>query len=178
MSFQIENIEPAIYRKKSRNATLIMMAIFIVIGFICAQISVEMLGEYNNNKIVLSFMGAFVGLAITAWITKTFLANKPVMYEAMYGFRLKRNLMHVSNKLRPIKEAAEAGDTNAMRCLRFYHLGLSQMHKFDQNSVAQLDLKVEMEALERKMSELELELNQTTFDPAWVEDYANDAQDD
>lgn len=175
--FNIEPIDPKVYRTKSRNATLIMMAIFIVIGFIFASLSVHYLGPYNNNHLVLNFLGAFVGLLITAFIVKSFLADKPFMHEAMYGFRLKRNLMYVTNRLRHIQESAANGDQQAMKILRFYHLGLTQMHKFDQNSSALLDIQVEKDELEKKMSELGLELNQTEFDPEWTKDYKESKED-
>lgn len=176
--FTIENLDPKVYRSKSRNATLIMLGIFIVIGFVFASLSVHYLSPYNSNKLVLNFLGAFVGLMLTAFIVKKFMADKPIMQEAMYGFRLKRNLMYVTNRLRHIQEAVQKGDTKAMKILRFYHLGLTQMHKFEQNSSALLDLEVEKRALENTMRELGLELNQTEFDPEWVKDYHEDKDED
>ncbi|MBO1926702.1 DUF3087 family protein [Thiomicrorhabdus sp. 6S2-11] len=176
--FSIEPIDPKVYRTKSRNATLVMLGIFIVIGFIFASLSVHYLSPYNSNKLVLNFLGAFVGLMITAFIVKKFMADKPIMAEAMYGFRLKRNLMHVTNRLRHVQEAVQNGDQQAMKILRFYHLGLTQMHKFEQNSSALLDLEVEKRELEQKMHELGLELEQIEFDPEWVQAYAEDKIED
>jgi uncharacterized membrane protein YwzB len=171
--FTLQEIDPKIFRKKTRNATLIMMAVFIVIGFITASLFVEYLGPYSNNHLVLNFMGAFVGLVITAFIIKTFFADKEWMKEGIYGWRLKRNLMYVTNVLRHVKEAVEAGDQHAMKVLRFYHLGLEQMHRFEDNNHALIDLAVEKRELEATMEELGLELNQTEFDPEWVEQYSN-----
>ncbi|BBP45843.1 hypothetical protein THMIRHAS_12160 [Thiosulfatimonas sediminis] len=176
--FTIEPIDAIIYRRKSRNATLVMLAIFIVIGFLFASLSVHYLSEYNSNKLVLNFLGAFVGLLITAVIVKKFMADKPIMAEAMYGFRLKRNLMHVTNRLRHIQEAVQKDDPQAMKILRFYHLGLTQMHQFEQNSSALLDMEVEKRQLEQKMTHLGLELEQLSFDPEWVKHYQEDRQDD
>lgn len=169
--FTIQDVDPAVYRKKTRNVTLSMMAIFIVIGFITARLAVEYLGPYSNNHLVLNFLGAFVGLLITAWIMKRFFADKPFMKEAVYGWKLKRNLMYVTNRLANIQQAVKNGDQQAMKILRFYHLGLTQMHKLEQNSSALIDLKVEKEELETQMKALGLELNQTEFDPEWTQDY-------
>lgn len=171
--FKLEDIDPVHYRKQTRNATLKIMAIFIIIGFISATLFVEAFGEYSNNKIVLNLMGAFIGLLITAYIVKTFFANKPWMAESMYAWRLKRNLMHITNVLKPIQAAAENNDLHAIKVLRFYHLGLEQMHKLEANSAALIDLMVEKRELEAKMTDLNLELNQVEFDPAWVADYTN-----
>ncbi|MBN2647328.1 MAG: DUF3087 family protein [Thiotrichales bacterium] len=169
--FYLEEIEPEVYRRKSRNVTLLMLAVFMVIGFIFARLSLYYLGPYSNSPMVLNFMGAFVGLLITAFIFKQFLSTKPFMYEAMYGFRLKRNLMHITNRLRPIQQAVEQQDPKAMKILRFYHLGLTQMHQFEQNSSALLDLQAEKRQLEQQMEALGLELNQWGFDPESVQAY-------
>lgn len=177
--FEIQEIVPEVYRKKSRNSTLIIMGIFIVIGFICAMTFVSWWGEYTNNSLVLNLMGGLVGLVITALIVKTFFINKPWMFEAMYGVRLKRHLMMVTNRLRPIQEAAQAGDETAMKVLRFYHLGLTQMHKFDNNSSASLDLVAEKQALEKQLNAKKIDLHQTCLNPADLSSYRNQsAQED
>ncbi len=174
--FEIEEMEPEVYRRQTRKSTLIIMAIFIVIGLVMATSFVEWFGEYSNNHLVLNFIGAFVGLVITGFVVKWFFVNSPWMREAMYGWRLKRSLMHVTNRLRPLKEAAENGDVEAMKILRFYHLGLEQMHRLEDNSHALIDLLAEKRELEEKMKALDLDLNQTRFDPGWVEPYPNETQ--
>ncbi len=169
--FKIQNLDPEIYRKKTRKATFIVMGIFLVIGFTTAQLAVYWFGEYSNNHIVLNFMGAFVGLLITGGITKAFFADKPWMEEAIYAWKLKRNLMYIYNVMEPLKEAVESGDEQALKILRFYHLGTEQMHKLDGNSSALIDLKAEMRSLEKQMTDKELDLNQIKFDMAWADDY-------
>jgi len=179
--FQIEEIEPKFYQSQTRKATFIVMAIFLVIGFSLAHMFPIWLGDYFESKLTLNFVGAFVGLMITAFITKWFFADKPWMHEAMYGWRLKRNLMHVTNRQRHILEAVEQGDQQAMKILRFYHLGLAHMHNLEANSTSLVDMVVEKRELEKKMTELGMDLNQTQFDSAWVEEYkegVKDADDD
>lgn len=176
--FKLEDIEPKFYQKQTRNATLIVMAIFIVIGLVFANLFPMWLGDYFYSTLMLNFMGAFVGLLITAFIARYLFADKPWMHEVMYGWRLKRNLMHVTNRLHHILEATEQGDQQAMKILRFYHLGLGQMHRLDNNSTSLIDLVVEKRNLEKRMTELGLDLNQTEFDQAWVEAYKQGGKND
>ncbi|BCN93304.1 hypothetical protein THMIRHAM_10890 [Thiomicrorhabdus immobilis] len=171
--FKIEEIDPIYYRKQTRKATLIVMAIFIVIGFFTATMAVDLFGEYSSNHLVLNFMGAFVGLLITAGIVKVFFADKEWMKEGIYAWRLKRNLMYISNVLNNVKQAVEDGDQQAMKILRFYHLGLEQMHRLEDNNQALIDVVAEKRELEDKMQALELELNQVEFDFAWSDAYKN-----
>jgi len=171
--FKIEEIDPVFYRKQTRKATLIVMAIFIVIGFGTATLAVDLFGEYSSNHLVLNFIGAFVGLLITGTIVKLFFVDKEWMKEGIYAWRLKRNLMYISNVLNNVKEAVENGDEQAMKILRFYHLGLEQMHRLEDNNQALIDVVAEKKELEDKMTERNLDLNQVEFDFTWSEEYKN-----
>ncbi len=175
--FKIEPIDPVYYRKKTRNATLIIMAVFIVIGFAFASLTVHYLGDLSNNKLVLNLMGAFVGLMLTAYIIKKFFANKPWMKESMYAWQLKRSLMHITNVLKQVQEAAKQNDPHALKVMRFYHLGLEQMHKLEANSSALIDIVAEKKEVEEKIKSLGLELNQIEFDPKWVERYKKEDEE-
>lgn len=169
--FQIEEIDPKYYRKQTRNATLKIMAMFIVIGMITATTAVEYLGAYSSNLIVLNLMGAFVGLVITGFIVKFFFKDKPWMYEAMYAWRLKRNLMQISNAMDAVKAQAKQNNENALKTLRFYHLGLTQMHQLEDNNHALMDLKAEKEQLVQQMINLGYDIDQTTFDPSQLDEF-------
>jgi hypothetical protein len=171
MLFELQTIDPKVYRAKTRRSTLIIMAMFVVIGFIFADRFVAWFGEYSNNLIVLNFIGAFFGLVLTGFFVKWFFKDKPWMAEAMYGWRLKRNLMHVTNRLRAVQEAVERGDVEAMKILRFYHLGLEQMHRLEDNSHALIELSAEKRALEKQLEASQVDLQQTCFDPQWLEPY-------
>lgn len=169
--FVLEEIDPKQYREKTRNSTLIIMAIFLVIGMLFATASVKLLSPYNSNPWVLNFLGAFVGLIVTFFIVKLFFINKPWMREAMYGWRLKRSLMRITNVMEKLRKDVEINDHKAMKTMRFYHLGLEQMHRLEDNHHALIDLLAEKKTLEEKMTAAGLDLNQTSFSPEQVERY-------
>lgn len=169
--FEIQDIDPKQYRKKTRNATLIIMGIFLVIGMLCALASVKFLSPYNNNHLVLNFMGAFVGLIITFTIVKVFFADKPWMREALYGWKLKRSLMRITNVIEKLRKDVAINDHKALKIMRFYHLGLEQMHRLEDNHTALIDLLSEKKHLEDTMMAAGLDLNQTRFDPSQLDRY-------
>ena len=171
--FRIEEIDPVYYRKQTRKSTLIIMGIFIVIGFISARLAVVYLSAYSNNQIVLNFLGAFAGLMLVFWIVSTFFKDADWMKEAMYAWRLKRHLMYIYNVLKNIQEAADQGDVKAINILRFYQLGTEQMYLLDNNNLEMDDLKIQMRVLESKMKEMGLEPNQTEFKLASADQYRN-----
>ena len=91
------------------------------------------------------------------------------MASAVYGWQLKRSLMSVTNVMHKVSERVQANDPSAIKLLRFYHLGLIQMHELDANSSAQAQLVGEIEAHKAKMQALGIDIAQTRLDPAWLD---------
>ncbi|MDY0136486.1 MAG: DUF3087 family protein [Thiomicrospira sp.] len=161
--FKIQDINPDLYRRNTRNATLRIMGLFIVIGFTTSYFFPRLFGENPHNLLTLQIMGALIGLALVFFITAKLFKQQAWMQEVMYGWQLKRSLMHITNAMRPLQEKVAAGDVEAMKILRFYHLGVTQMYTLEQNTSGLIDLKVEKEQLETKMRELGLDTEQTEF---------------
>jgi hypothetical protein len=87
---------------------------------------------------------------------------------AVYGWQLKRSLMSVTNVMHKVIERVQANDPAAIKVLRFYHLGLTQMHELEANSSAQVQLVAEVEAHKARMQALGIDTEQTRLDPAWL----------
>ena len=77
--------------------------------------------------------------------------------------------MSVTNVMHKVTERVQANDPSAIKLLRFYHLGLTQMHALDANSSAQVQLIGEIEAHKAKMQALGMDTEQTRLDPAWLD---------
>ena len=87
---------------------------------------------------------------------------------AVYGWQLKRNLMRVTNVMHKVTERVQANNPAALKLLRFYHLGLTQMHELDANSSAQAQLVREIQEHQAQMKAQGIETEQTRLDPAWL----------
>lgn len=150
---------------------MIFIAIFVVIGFSSARLTATTIGQYSNNPILFEFIGAFIGLIITIYVMKAFFAKADWMQEAIYSLNLKRTLMKINNHLRPLQTAEKDNDEIAIKTLRYYHIGLQQMNKLENNSHALIDMAAEMKQLEAKMIERNMDLEQLTFDEKVLESY-------
>lgn len=177
MAFKIQQIDPPTYRKNTRNATLRIMAIFIVLGLASSFSFPTLFGENPHNLLTLQIMGALIGLGVTFFIVAKWLRHKPWMYEAMYGWQLKRSLMHITNAMKKLEELVAQDNPQALKFMRFYHLGISQMYEFEQNTTGLIDLKVEKEELENKLKELEIDLNQDEFDVTALQELIAEKKD-
>jgi hypothetical protein len=163
--FQIQEVDPKVYRTNTRNATLRIMGLFIVVGF-ASSYGFYSLFDDPVNPLALQIIGAMLGLILVFWITAKYFKDKPWMAEAMYGWKLKRSLMHLTNAMRPLQEKVDSGDAEAMKLMRFYHLGITQMYTLEQNTSGLIDLKVERDALEAKMQAMGIDIEQNCFELA------------
>lgn len=161
--FKIQEIDPTIYRAKTRKATLRVVAMFLVIGFTTSFYFPKMF-ESDHNLLVQQIIGAFIGLMITFAIVAKFFRNQAWLAEAIYGWQLKRNLMRITNKMRKLDELVAANDHTALKIKQFYYLGITQMYTFEQNTTGLIDLKVEAEAHTQKLVDAGINPEQTEFD--------------
>ncbi len=56
-----------------------------------------------------------------------------------------------------------------MKLLRFYHLGLMQMHQLDANSSETSQMMHEINAHAEQMLEAGIDCDQQALDPAWIQ---------
>ncbi len=87
----------------------------------------------------------------------------------VYGWQLKRNLMKVTNIMHHVTDGVAARNPTAVKLLRFYHLGLMQMHQLDANSSETSQMIDEVNVLAEQMQEMSIDCDQQTLDPAWIQ---------
>lgn len=175
--FEIQPMDPLLYREQTRRSTLILCAILAVFCIALATLSVALFGEPGGNNFRWNLGGVIAGLLLTIALVRRHLWQQPWMASATYGFRLKRNLMKVTNILHQVKAGVAANDPTAMRVLRFYHLGLTQMHQLDGNSSAASDLVREVDQHREHMLAQGIELEQHRLDPSWLAEISSHWRD-
>lgn len=166
--FRLEKLDPETYRHKTRASSLVLIVIFASLAMGCASVFVLLWGQPGSN-FRLNLLGVLTGLGLTLALVKFYLSRQPFMREAVYSWRLKRQLMRITNIMHKITPLVEADHTAALSALCFYHRALEQMHYLEGNDVGALELKVEKQQLIEKMQALGLETEITTFDPQWLE---------
>lgn len=167
--FEIKQLDPQAYRQQTRRSTLIVVVIFAVLALALSSMAVAVFGEPGDNNFIWNLAGVLTGLVVSSFIVRTLLWDKPFMAAARYGWQLKRSLMSVTNVMHHVEAAVAANDPAAIKLLRFYQLGLTQMHQLDGNTSALADLRSENEAHRQKMGELGIPEDQYRLDPHWLE---------
>ncbi|VXC60799.1 conserved hypothetical protein [Pseudomonas sp. 8Z] len=168
--FEITPIKPEHYRQQTRRITAVVAAIFVVLAMLLATLCVQLFGEAGgDDNFRWNLLGVALGFVLTVVLVRQQFWHRPWMAPAVYGWRLKRSLMRVTNVMHHVKAGVAQGDESAMKLLRFYHLGVTQMHQLDGNSSELSQMVGEINAHCEAMQQRELDVEQTRLDPAWVE---------
>lgn len=171
--FELKPCDPTTFRQQTRRSTLIIAVLFMALAMLLSTLAVMLFGDPGGDNFRFNVGGVFAGVLITVALVRGPFWTQPWLAPAVYGWQLKRNLMRVTNVMHTLKERVQANDPTALKVLRFYHLGLTQMHELDANSSAQVQLVGEMEAHRAKMQALGIDTDQTRFDPSWLEGLKN-----
>ncbi|MBT2374493.1 DUF3087 domain-containing protein [Pseudomonas fluorescens] len=166
--FEIKPCDPQTYRQQTRRSTLIVAVMFVALAMLLSSLAVMAFGEPGGDNFRFNVGGVMAGVLLTVALVRGPFWSQPWLAPAIYGWRLKRSLMSVTNVMHTVTEQVQANNPAALKLLRFYHLGLTQMHELDANSSAQAQLVREIEEHKAKMEALGIETEQKRLDPTWL----------
>jgi hypothetical protein len=167
--FEIQPMNADTYRQQTRRSTVMIALIFLALAMALSTLAVALFGEPGGDNLRFNIGGVFAAVLVMATLMRKLFWTQEWMAPAVYSWQLKRSLMSITNVMHHVTAAVEAGDPTAMKLLRFYHLGLSQMHQLDGNSSDHGQLSREMEQHEARMQALGIDTEQTRLDPAWLD---------
>lgn len=166
--FTIQPMHPETYRQQTRRIAMALIAVFVLLAMLLSTLAVQLLGEPGGDNFRWNLAGVLLGLVLTIALVRLKLWSQPWMAPAVYGWQLKRNLLLITNQMHLLKAAVALGDPQAMRVLRFYHLGVSQMHQLDGNTSDLSQMLREIDQHREAMEQAGLDVQQNDFDPAWL----------
>ena len=167
--FEIKPMSPEIYRQQTRRSTFYIALTFVVLALLVSGLAVMMLGVAGGDNFSLNLAGVIVALIATLLLVRYRFWSQPWMAPAVYGWQLKRSLMKVTNVMHHVTAGVMAGDVAAMKLLRFYHLGVTQMYQLDANTSALSQMLREIDLHKARLEALGVETEQTRLDPAWID---------
>lgn len=167
--FEIKQLNPEKYRQQTRRSTLIIVLIFLALGMLLSTLTVWLFGEPGGDNFRWNLGGILAGLLLTLALVRCKFWQQPWMAPAVYGWQLKRRLMSVTNAMHHVTAGVAVQDPSAMKLLRFYHLGLTQMYQLDGNSSALGQMLAEIDRHKQAMATLGMDTEQHRLNPAWLE---------
>lgn len=171
--FEIQPFDPETYRRQTRRSTLIIAAIFVALAMLLSGLAVMVFGTPGGDNFRFNAGGVLVAVLVTTLLLRQVFWPQPWMAAAVYGWRLKRSLMRVTNVMHRVKAGVLANDPLAMKLLRFYHQGLSQMHQLDGNTSSLDQMAGEIDQHKAAMQALGLDPAQSRLDPQWLDQLKN-----
>lgn len=167
--FKLTDIQPEAYRQQTRKATWIIITMFVALAMLLSSLLVLFFGETGGDNLRLNMAGVAAGVVITAALVRLLFSKQPWMAANVYGWRLKRSLMSVTNVMHNVTDGVTAQNQTAMKLLRFYHLGLIQMHHLDGNTSEISQMLHEVDEHKLRMQEMGIDCDQQVLDPAWIQ---------
>lgn len=167
--FEIKQFDPQAYRQQTRRSTFIIALVFLLLAMTFSTLAVRFFGVTEGDNFWLNLGGVLAGLMVTASLLRFKLWQQPWMAAAVYGWQLKRSLMRVTNVMHYVDAGVALNNPDAMKLLRFYHLGLTQMHQLDGNSSDHSQTAQDSQRHKVSMEALSLDTEQTRLDPAWLD---------
>ena len=157
--FEIKPMDPQTYRQQTRRSTLIIVVLFVLLTMLLSTGAVSLLGQPGGDNFRYNLGGVIAGVLLTFALVRLQFWQQPWMAAAVYGWQLKRNLMRVTNVMHHVTSGVAANNPAAMKLLRFYHLGLLQMHQLDGNTSALSSLTREIDQHRERMEAQGLDLD-------------------
>ncbi|WP_053214183.1 DUF3087 family protein [Pseudomonas sp. Q12-87] len=167
--FEIKPWDAGTYRQQTRRSTLIVAVVFLALAMLLSSLAVMVFGTPGGDNFRFNLGGVIVAVLVLVGSMRLYFWSQPWMAAAVYGWQLKRSLMRITNVMHQVKAGVQAQDPTAMKLLRFYHLGLAQMHQLDANSSDQGSLVREADEHLANMQALNLDTEQPRLDPSWIE---------
>lgn len=166
--FEITPLDPEDYRRQTRRITLAIAVTFVVLALLLSTLAVKLFGTPGGDNFRCNLGGVLAGLGLTIALVRFKLWSLPWMAPAVYGWRLKRSLMRVTNVMHQVEAGVARGEPAAMQLLRFYHLGVTQMHQLDGNTSDLSQMRQEIERHREAMAAQGLDPDQRRLDLAWL----------
>ena len=166
--FELKPMDPERYRQQTRRSTLIIALTFAALALLISGLAVMGWGVPGGDNFRLNLTGVIVALVLTVVLVRCVFWKQPWMAPAVYGWQLKRSLMSITNVMHHLTAAVLAGDEAGLKLLRFYHLGLTQMHQLDANSSALSQMVREIDLHKSRLQALHIDPEQARLDPAWL----------
>jgi len=167
--FELKPMSPEAYRQQTRRSTLYIALLFALLALVISGLTVMLAGVPGGDNFRLNLAGVIVALIVTVGLVRYVFWSQPWMAAAVYGWQLKRSLMRVTNVMHHVTAGVMAGDVSALKLLRFYHLGITQMYQLDANSSALSQMVREIDLHKARLEALGIDTEQTRLDPAWIE---------
>ena len=167
--FEIQQRTPEIYRQQTRRSTLTIAAIFVALAMLLSSSAVLLFGTPGGDNFRWNLGGVIAALVLTVALVRVLLWPQPFMAAAVYGWSLKRSLMRITNLMHHVKAGVAARDPVAMQLLRFYHLGLTQMHQLEGNTSSLSEVVAEINKHKERMEELGMDTEQPRLYSDWLE---------
>lgn len=160
---RLENIDKPLYKKRLNwfQGSLVVALLALSVGLSQLYIFLWSTGGSNFWLNVAGVATAVVLLAVVVNRIK----DKPFMYEIMYVWRLKNELMRVYRHTKPLDAALAKGESYAY-IIKYFHLhGSKHLYQLEDNTVTMDELNRQIREFDQVLAERHLSISAEDYHP-------------
>lgn len=161
---QLENINKARFKKHLSwfQGALVVALLLLSVGFSQAYIYLWSTGESNFwlNAAGVVTAAALLGLVVNR------IKDHPFMYEIMYVWRLKNELMRIYRRTKALDAALAKGESFAY-IIKYFHLhGSKLLYQLEDNTVTMDELNRQIYEFDKVLAERHLTISTEDYTPS------------
>lgn len=166
----LKEIDKTLYRNHLRVVFVGIVLVLVVISIPTSTLFIYLFGRPEVSNFLYNLAGVAIA-AIIVFVVLNKLRQHPYMFEVVYVWDLKQNLIRINRKLRKIEVAVENNDKNAMIIINFLYRSSKQLYELDDNTITMESLIRKTNILDKRMQDSGLSLSTSAYDPVMLDQF-------
>lgn len=167
---KLQEINKTRYRNHLNKVIAGCIAALVIGSLGIAQALIAVFPSEQGSHFYWNLAGVVVTCLLIASVLKKY-KHHDFMTEVTYVWELKKQLNHITRKMRKLKAAVDQGDVVAMQIINYSYAGSRQLWQLDDNTITMEELSVWQAELDSKAREVNETLNANKFDPESLANY-------
>ena len=168
---QLINIDKARYRKHLNITIVGFIVTLLALALVFGQLLIVSFAQESVNNFRYNLLGVVLSLLACAAILHT-LKSSDFFREIYYVWQVKQIQNLIYRKLKKVKVAAKADDTNALIILYFYYQSLQQVYTLDDNTLTITVVNKQLSDLQETIANKNLNISAEQFDKKLINSYS------
>jgi hypothetical protein len=159
---KLQKIDKDRYRKHLNMASVIAIAILIILSLVYAQVLIHFFADDESSNFKLNLLGVILGIISLIPLFNQ-VRSHPYLAEVMYVWDLKQVTNQIYRKLHKIKATLADTNIDAIIILNYYYAASQQLYVLDNNTLTLTTLQTDMATLQTLIESKNLSIDTDNY---------------
>lgn len=167
---KLQQIDKDRYRKHLNMASVIAIAILIILSLVYAQLFIHFFADGESSNFKFNLLGVILGIISLIPIFNQ-VRSHPYLTEVMYVWELKQATNKIYRKLHKINAAVANADVDAIIILNYYYTASQQLYVLDNNTLTLTTLQTDKAKLQTLIESKKLSIDTDDYQAALLQKF-------